>query len=159
MITSTVNGNLISLALTGRYYGIAHGANCQNTMKSGIAPKLCDVWPQMRKADLATKKGDHDKLGTYSTAYCKELNLRLFNLYTQFHWTGRKQGKRDLDYKALAHCFHLLEVQHTIGVHRSGKPVGIPMIGSGLAGGDWEAIEEIINLAAPTLAIEVVFLQ
>lgn len=157
MIISTINGNLINLAMEGRYAAIAHGANCQNVMKSGIAPKICQVWPGVREADLATVKGARTKLGTFSHTFSLKEKMFIFNLYTQFHWTGRKQGKRDLDYKAVADCFQGLEEQFA---HMTwNKPMGIPMIGAGLAGGDWEAIREIINLSTPTLAIEVVFLQ
>lgn len=159
MIESTVNGNLVLRALAGYYFAIAHGANCQNTMKSGIAPVICQSFPSALEADQATKKGDRGKLGYYSEGYDDKLDLRIFNLYTQFDFTGRRKGKRDLDYEAVGTGFHWLD-QHFAGEARArGKMLGIPMIGCGLAGGDWDAVKEIINLTTPNLPIEVVFLQ
>lgn len=156
-IISTVNGNLITRALEGRYVGIAHGANCQNTMKSGIAPAICKVWPGAREADQSTIKGSEKKLGRYSFYFSERHDLFVANLYTQFHWNGRKRGVRDLDYEALYKCFCLLEENYQ-GVN-SNRPLGIPMIGAGLAGGDWDAIRLLINLATPRLPIEVVMLH
>lgn len=155
MIVSTVNGDLIKAALEGRYFGIAHGANCQNTMKSGIAPQICKEWPDAGRVDQGSIKGDRSKLGGFTQVYDITNKLYIFNLYTQYTWTGRKQGKRDLDYRALAGCFSRLNRHY----YYEEKPLGIPMIGAGLAGGDWEAIQTIINLATPDLDIEVVFLQ
>lgn len=159
MIIGKYQGCLIDMAKSGQFFGIAHGANCQNVMKSGIAPRLCESWPQLRAADLETVKGSRLKLGTYSMAYSNENKLHLFNLYTQFTWTGRKQGKRDLDYKALSECFYWLNEHYAWESAQQDKPLGIPMIGAGLAGGDWDAIEQIINLNTPKLNIEVMFLQ
>lgn len=159
MIIRTIKGDLIALAKEGRYYGIAHGANCQNTMRAGIAPKICNAWPEAREADLTTVKGDIQKLGTYSDYFCEESDLWVFNLYTQWHWSRSTSGNCNLNYKALSDCFHWLDLEHKWNQSLSGKPVGIPMIGSGLAGGHWEAIREIINLNTPDLEIEVVVFE
>ena len=45
----------------------------------------------------------------------------------------------DLDYDALKSA--LIEMKNKF----SGKRIGMPMIGSGLAGGDWNVIEKIIQ--------------
>ena len=61
------------------------------------------------------------------------------NLYGQFDYTGRRSGKMDLDYNALRSALKAMREKFT------GKTFGMPMIGAGLAGGDWNVIERIIE--------------
>jgi hypothetical protein len=57
---------------------------------------------------------------------------------------------KPIDYNALALCFtkinHLFKDYH----------LGIPKIGAGLAGGDWELILKIINKSTPDVDITLV---
>lgn len=151
-IVSTEKGCLISRAKSGLYIAIAHGANCQNTMGSGIAPQIVKAFPSAGVADQATIRGYRHKLGNTSVGYDEDHDLLIYNLYTQFHWNGRQRGEIDLDYDALGSAFRILNCD--LG-HREGL-IGIPMIGAGLAGGDWEKIKYLINVNTPDLNIEVV---
>ena len=132
-----VKGDLLALAAAGQFDVIVHGCNCQNTMGAGIAKLIKQRFPAAYEADLATEKGSRDKLGTISSATvdCGENSLTIVNAYTQFNWRGR--GVK-ADYDAIRRAFREIKSQF------SGRRIGYPLIGAGLAGGDWSVISQII---------------
>ncbi|TQF70059.1 macro domain-containing protein [Pseudoalteromonas luteoviolacea] len=133
-----VNGDLIKLTQEGEFDVIIHGCNCFCTMGAGIAKTIRSEFPEAYKADLATAKGDRQKLGTYSQATI-ERNGKIFtiiNAYSQFNWRGR--GIKT-DYDAIQSIFARIKEEF------SGARIGYPLIGAGLAGGDWSVISEIIE--------------
>jgi len=134
----TVRGDLIKLALRGEFDVIVHGCNCMCTMGAGIAKAIKTTFPEAYEADRATDKGDRGKLGTISVAEVERGGRRItvVNGYTQFHWRGKKPL---VDYGAVRGV--MIEVAKRF----SGQRIGIPMIGAGLAGGDWETIRGIIE--------------
>ena len=132
-----VDGNIIGLAKSGWFDVIAHGANCFCTMSSGLAPQIKENFPEAFAVDCETKKGDRAKLGTLSHTH--NTKPVVCNLYTQFGFWGRKKGIMDLDYDALRSSVRQMKEKF------SGKKFGLPMIGSKLAGGDWNIIEKIIE--------------
>jgi O-acetyl-ADP-ribose deacetylase (regulator of RNase III) len=131
-----IDGDLIKMAKNGDFDVIAHCANCFNTMGAGIAPQIKNAFPEAYKVDCETIKGDENKMGTIS--YTKGTTPMVVNLYGQYGY-ARKLGEMDLDYDALRSA--LQEMKPLV----SGKLIGLPMIGSGLAGGSWEIIEKIIE--------------
>lgn len=119
---------------------IAHGCNCFCTMGSGIARAIRATHPEAYEADLATAKGDRNKLGSCSAAqvdYCGQPRF-ILNLYTQYNF-GTHQVQ--VDYAALENCMRILR---DFGKPRVLKK-GIPLIGCGLAGGDWKIVSAIIE--------------
>lgn len=140
-------GDLLRAAHAGEVQVIAHGCNCFNTMGSGIAPQIAKAYPSAYDADQATRKGSAYKLGCYS--YGTENGLHIFNLYTQFGYWGRNEGKRDLNYPALE--LALFKMAHALknALYPNGSHehivVGLPKIGAGLAGGDWNIISGLIK--------------
>ncbi|NVJ60758.1 MAG: macro domain-containing protein [Gammaproteobacteria bacterium] len=131
-----IDGDLIQLAEQGLFDVIVHGCNCFCTMQSGIARQIKDNYPQAYQADLKTTKGDSAKLGTYSFSEAEIGNFVIVNAYTQFRY-GRL--KRYADYDAIQRVFSAIKRDF------SGKRIGYPLIGAGLAGGDWTIISEIID--------------
>ncbi len=131
----TITGDLIALAKDGAFDVIAHGCNCMCTMGAGIAVPVRKAWPKAYSADCATEKGDKGKLGTCSYAVVEGGALTVVNAYTQFDYRGR--GVK-VDYDAIASTMAWIKANH------SGKRIGLPKIGAGLAGGDWARIEAII---------------
>jgi O-acetyl-ADP-ribose deacetylase (regulator of RNase III) len=128
-----LEGNLITLAKEGKFDVIIHGCNCFHTMGAGIAKYIKQEWPEVYTSDLETKKGDINKLGSIS--FVKVDNLFIVNAYTQFnHW-----GKNPVDYEAIRNSFKKVKIEF------KGKKIGYPLIGCGLAGGDWNIVEKIIN--------------
>lgn len=131
-------GDLVAKAKAGEFDVIVHGCNCFCTMGAGIAKTIKQVFPAAYEADLTTTAGDASKLGTYSQAVaegnCKPLII--VNAYTQYNWRG---PGRLVDYDAIRQVFRRLKQEH------SGKRIGYPAIGAGLAKGDWTVIAAIIE--------------
>ena len=130
-----ITGDLVKMAKADKFDVIFHGCNCYRTMGAGIAKQIKIAFPDAYKADLATNVGDRTKLGTITFAKCGTVNV--VNAYTQ-HRYGRNQ--KFVDYDAVRKCCQAI-------ARKCGKDVriGYPRIGCGLAGGDWNVIEEIIN--------------
>lgn len=125
-------GNLLNKALAGEFDVIVHGANCFCVMGAGIAAQIAFVFPEAYEADKATVSGDWSKLGTTSEVIVRDLVV--VNGYTQY------TPGRSVDYDAISRVFREVAKRHT------GKRIGIPKIGAGIAGGDWEVIERIIDI-------------
>ena len=133
-----VKGDLIALALGGHFDVIVHGCNCFCAMGGGIARTIKDTFPEAFGADAATEEGSRDKLGTYTKATIirGEARFVVVNAYTQYHFGG---GGCLADYDAIQSVFKKIRQGFP------GKRIGYPLIGAGLAGGDWEIISEIID--------------
>lgn len=155
MKLSYVVGDLITAAKDGKIDVIAHQCNCFCKMKRGIAPLIAKMMPEVRAVDNATKEGDYLKLGSCSRAdgYVGSDNkpLTVFNLYGQYHWKDYKEPYGgNTNYLALDHALKemiqvLTDSSFSINNNISGRYyIGMPLIGAGLAGGDWQVIENII---------------
>lgn len=146
-------GDLLEFFESGKVDFIAHGCNCFHTMGSGIARQIKEKYPQAFEADKDTDYGDYNKLGSYSryggayyfvSTYLNEcsnkkrfkLANQILNCYTQFNYGN---DRCYLDYEALTLCLRKInyEFKH--------KTIGLPQIGCGLAGGDWNKVREIIK--------------
>lgn len=159
-IISTVTGDLIELATTShRYKAIAHGCNCFTTMGGGIARTIREKFPMAYTEDYNFMRymSKEAKLGKYSSHYSSRYDLTILNLYTQFKFAGM-QGFTGVDYGAVEKCFTSLNRYFKLLVSNKPKQfdLGIPKIGAGLAGGDWDVIEEIISKTTPNISIELV---
>lgn len=121
---------------------LVHGCNCFCTMGSGVAKFVKQYYPEAYSIDRLTEYGNKNKLGTYSIAgYIKhhfypERKITIINAYTQYSTFGRE----DLfEYDAFR------TVLRKIKDAFSEYTICMPKIGAGLAGGDWNRIEQIIN--------------
>lgn len=145
MITREITGDLLKLALQGEFDTIIHGCNCFCSMGGGIAATIRSVFPEACQADLDTEYAAAAKLGTYSSAVSR--GITIINAYTQYDCFG----PRPVDYNAVEKVF--IRLNHDLSPD---SHIGIPLIGAGLAGGDWGTIEQIINTATPKLALTLV---
>lgn len=128
-----VKGNLLDMM--DSFDAVLHGCNAFCTMGAGVAFALASKYPQIAKADMEqTISGDRKKMGTYSKAMVGD--TAVLNCYTQYY-TGR--NLKPFDYNAFKRVLKL--VKQDFG----GKRIGMPMIGAGLAGGDWNKISQIIE--------------
>lgn len=146
-----ITGNLITLTLEGKFDVIAHGCNSFCTMGSGLAP-------QMAKAFGADKfplegpqyRGDINKLGqidykgfklvdgeAYPSFIQDDSDFYVVNAYSQYNYGSYRKGgsSKPIDYEALALCLRKMNKVF------AGKHIGLPLIGAGLAGGDWDTIK------------------
>jgi O-acetyl-ADP-ribose deacetylase (regulator of RNase III) len=135
---NVITGDLLKLAIAGRFDVIVHGCNCQCAMGKGIALSIKTQFPEAYEADQRTAKGDRTKLGTISSADIvrASAHFSIVNAYTQFHWKGRGVL---VDYDAIRAAFGLVKIKYT------GRRIGYPKIGAGLAKGDWSLIASIID--------------
>ena len=137
----TKNGDLLKLFADGEFDVIVHGCNCHCTMGSGIARSIREQYPIAYETDCLTKKSDPEKLGTISVAQIESdtnplPSQYIVNAYTQFNYLPRV---KQCDYDALRKCFKRVKEIF------SGKRIGYPLIGCGLAGGDWDVVSSIID--------------
>ena len=126
---------------------IGHGCNCFLSMGAGVAKEVKERFNEAHLADLGTKYGDRNKLGKYTCAEYDGFNI--LNLYTQYKYTRHEV---DVDYDAIDEVFLRLNEEF------QGQTLGIPVIGAGLAGGNWSEIEKIIEEATPDLEVFVYIL-
>lgn len=150
---SEIEGDLIVFAKQGMFDVITHGCNVFCTMGAGIAPQMAAAFGADKfKMEHYLRKGDINKLGQidYQIVWIdkdKVVNwsgvgkeLIVVNSYTQFHYgKNHKDGfEKPIDYEALTLCMRKINYLF------KGKHIGLPQIGSGLAGGDWKRIKQII---------------
>lgn len=152
-----VNGNLITLAKQGTFDTIIQGCNCFCTMNKGFA-QLMKINFSADKLPLehSSLSGDINKLGqidyeniqiTPSLSNIENTTLTIVNAYTQYYWG---EDRRHFDYDAFTLC--LKKINYIF----RGKNIGLPKIGTGLAGGNWDVIKEIIQLELKDCNVTVV---
>lgn len=138
MRMKTIQGDLIQLALSGEFDVIIHGCNCHCSMGAGIARAIKTTFPEAYDADARTVAGDRTKLGTisYVTVMRNGHAITVVNGYTQFNFKGSG---------VLADYDAIRSVMAAVALLFSGKRIGYPKIGAGLAHGDWNSIASIID--------------
>lgn len=129
---------------------VVHGCNCATTMGAGIARGLADAYPVIPEVDRKFANGKDPKLmlGHYSLAHVNDCHI--VNAYTQL---VPSTGERAVNYAAVANVFTRLNRELPTILSPT---VVIPLIGAGLAMGEWHIIEQIINDATPDIDIVVV---
>ena len=169
-----VEGNLIYLSREGLFDVVTHGCNCLNQMGAGIAPQMAlEFGCHMFEMEGKQYRGDINKLGTIDyqglwyedndhwTKYPDENGkfatheLFVVNSYTQYNYgKNHTDGvSKPLDYEALTMCMR--KINHTF----KGKRIGLPQIGAGLAGGDWNRIKKIIQTELKDCDVTVVIFK
>jgi O-acetyl-ADP-ribose deacetylase (regulator of RNase III) len=163
-----IEGDLIALAKHGKFDVITHGCNCLSNMGAGIAPQMAkafdvDKFQMEAEGPSILKLGNIDyetfvlgENAVWSLAGFKnnqnEPTLSVVNSYTQFKYgKNHTDGvSKPLDYEALTLCMR--KINHTF----KGKHIGLPKIGAGLAGGDWNRIKKIIQTELKDMKVSVV---
>lgn len=130
-----IEGDLIELAKAGQFDAIIQGCNCLCQMGKGIALTIKNTWPEAYEADLRTIKGDRNKLGTYSFAWTG--SFYIINAYTQYAYND-PTGQPLADLNAIRMAMRAIKQDF------SGLKLAYPLIGAGLAKGDWLDIYPII---------------
>lgn len=159
-----IKGDLIKLTLEGQFDVIGHGCNCFCTQKNGIAKQMTIFGtdnPILFPLEDNVFKGDRKKLGLIDHAIIdlpifSSPTLMVVNMYTQYyHKRNNPAGTTavNFDYKAFAQCLDKLK---NLALLTARERVGLPMIGSGLAGGDWDKIKVIIENTLEGLDVTIV---
>lgn len=123
---------------------IAHGANSMGVMGSGVAKAIRDKYPECYQVyrDVYEESG----LDLSEVVYCTTLSpqmkpLIIANCITQKDF-GRDPNTVYCSYEAIEES--LDDVLYLASTLRF-ESIGIPMIGAGLAHGDWNIISQIIE--------------
>lgn len=146
----TVKGDLIKRAENGEFDVIVHGCNCFHTMGAGIAGQLARKYPEVLQTDIdESEYGDANKLGSYTAVQIErgDVLFTVVNAYTQFQCGG---DQRYASYDAIDRAFRKLAFElnsNSVDGYFTKLKIGYPMIGAGLAGGDWDVIKVIIEKA------------
>lgn len=133
---------------------IAQGNNCFCVQGAGIAPQFVKRFKTNEyPMEALWTEGDYNKMGQIEALYHSRdgkyglrdvrgarCGLAVVNCYTQYHYFVRGLTSPILiDYDALRLCMRKIAHQF------KGERIGLPAIGAGLAGGDWEVIKKIFQ--------------
>lgn len=116
---------------------IAHGCNAQGAMGSGFAGELKKRYPDAVNTYKTFYSVFGLKLGDVINHFERKNKVAIFHCITQE--TYGKTGFH-VSYDAIRECMMKIDLRVQHDVH-----VAMPQIGSGLAGGDWNIIEKIIE--------------
>lgn len=144
------NQDLVPILKEKDFEVFAHGCNCFCTMGAGIAKQVKRIFPEVYEADCKTEKGLSLKLGTIDPVWVGEHNV-VINAYTQYTFWE----KVCVDYAAINDC--MAEINNFMDDNNF-KSLTIPKIGAGLAGGDWDKIEDIILIRLAGKKVNVYYL-
>jgi O-acetyl-ADP-ribose deacetylase (regulator of RNase III) len=141
-----ISASLTELALKGDYDVVLHGCNCMCDMSKGIAKSIALAFPEACKADKESGAGNVYKLGEYSYYYDKALRVKIVNLYTQY-----SAGLMKFEYAAFG-----LALRNLVETLDGDEKIIMPMIGAGMAGGEWKVIGQIIKQELDTFDVTIV---
>ena len=110
---------------------IAHCVNAQHAMNSGVARAIRNAYPKAYDDYMSSTL----RLGKVILSKNEPHNI-LHIVGQQYY--GREAGRVYVDYPALRRGIA------TINKHIN-EPVAFPMIGCGLAGGNWDTVSEILE--------------
>lgn len=133
-----VKGNLIELALGDNFEVIAHGCNCFCIQRKGLALNMANTFGTNKFPMEKIGCGDINKLGQidYRGVPNGDDYLTVINCYTQYNLASSNNPIVG-DYLAIAMCMRKINKVF------KGRRIGLPKIGCGLAGLQWELIKKI----------------
>ncbi|MCP4260515.1 MAG: hypothetical protein GY774_23765 [Planctomycetes bacterium] len=129
MTISLVQANIVDMIHAGMLDVAIHSCNCYHRMGSGAAKAISEAFPAVLEADMKTKRGDKNKVGTYSHAVIhlpSEQPVVIINAYTQHHYGVYHYREGSFDYAALDSVFSV--IQRRLGA--KGLRMAMPFIGA-----------------------------
>lgn len=140
-----IKGDLIEMFNWGDLDVIAHGCNCYATFGAGIALTIGKTFPEAKDADLYQDLPEGEpRLGKFTSAdiILESFDVgMIYNLYTQLN-PGR-DFRMSAFKKAIKAMREDLENQYNEDPHDI--KIGFPLIGCGIAGGDWKKVRKVIQ--------------
>lgn len=116
---------------------LAHGVNCVGGFGSGVAGQIAQKYPNVKFNYLRKYESEGWQLGDVQFLYA--YGFYIANCATQQEYYPR--NKVHVDYNAVKVCMEKVKEFAKNG----NFTIAIPKIGAGLAGGDWNTIEKILN--------------
>lgn len=141
-------GNIVNYK---NIHAIIHQANCFHCMNAGVANALTEKYPEIAIADKQTKRGDKEKLGSYSSCLVKQFQnandeIIIFNLYSQYLPGSYEDDIKSPDSRenrfrylelGLRSIAEMISIYNMDSTSNNALRIGVPwMIGCGIAGGD-----------------------
>ena len=127
---------------------IIHGVNCRGVMNAGLAKTIREKWPvvycrymEMIKRFNKDDVPDDERLSSFQIVEISDPRNRPTHVINFFSQTTYGHNGRFVSYDALDEGLAALAVELR---KRKVKSISIPKIGSGLGGGNWKVIEQII---------------
>lgn len=117
---------------------IIHGCNAQGVMGAGIAKLIKSYWPEVYQEYMRVHETTGLKLGTIIPVSVSP-DLMIVNCITQ---DNCGTDRRHVSYDAVTQCAERLN--EFVDAMRYKPIIHTPLIGAGLAGGDWGIIEMIL---------------
>jgi O-acetyl-ADP-ribose deacetylase (regulator of RNase III) len=146
MPTSFVKGDLFNTPGIRAY---AQGCNCAGAMDAGVAVAFKKRWPRMFEDYAARCKDGRFHLG--DVAVWSEDEVTVYSVAIQEHW------KKKAQLSALARG---LRKAVSLAEHAGVERIGVPRIGAGLGGLDWNRVKSVLEqVGAETKVTLVVFEQ
>jgi O-acetyl-ADP-ribose deacetylase (regulator of RNase III) len=137
----------------GKYSVICHCCNAIGAWGKGFVVPLGKKYPRAKERYFEFIKASNkdNRLGSVSFAKVAD-NVIVANIIGQYD-IYPKNGKIPLDYEALEKGFKF--IIEMFEMHRMPLTIHMPKIGCGLAGGDWNRVENIIKNTFISSNIEV----
>lgn len=127
---------------------IAHGVNCSGGFGSGFAKAVSERYPSVREGYLHRHNTRGWKLGEVQLLGVGDSSGREFaNCATQQRY-GKPTDGPFVSYPAVREV-----IKNLVRSYPSG--FAMPKIGAGLAGGNWDIIEQIINEESGSVEVRV----
>ncbi|AUS02947.1 macro domain protein [Vibrio phage 2.275.O._10N.286.54.E11] len=123
----------------GKFKIIMHGTNCQGKYKSGFAGQMRRVHPEAYSSYIRQHQMNGLALGECTTS--GDERLTIVNANTQ-EFYGRDPNVVYVSYNAIRSCCKEIS---SIAKEFPDAEIHFPLIGCGLANGDWEVVSDIIN--------------
>lgn len=117
---------------------IVHGCNCIGAMGAGVALAIRKKWPVVYNNYVSLHKQEGLQLGEIQPIHVSQ-DVVVINAMTQQNVGTHRQ---QVDYSALRECFNKV---HRYAIDNGISVVNFPLIGCGLAGGDWGTVSAIID--------------
>ena len=124
---------------------IVHCVNAQGRMASGVAKAIRAKYPQVYEDYMQ----DDLLLGNVIVSY-EWHDIKVFSVVGQKYYGY--DGKRYVSYEALKEGF--AKIRGLCLWHNIPK-IAMPLIGAGLAGGDWDTIEDIIKTVFTDVDVDI----
>lgn len=136
---SEKRGNMLEQVTEGH---IIHGCNALGVMGGGIALQIRNKWPEVYDIYMKHHKEKGLHLGAIIPCQVSE-KLIVWNCITQ-ETCGRNPDIRYVSYDAIDVCTTSFD-EVAILVEDVPRVINFPLIGAGLANGNWGIIENIID--------------
>lgn len=118
---------------------IVHGCNAQGVMRSGVAKLIREKYPEAYERYRRVHESRGLNVGDVIFEWINE-DLIIANAITQQNFGGDPQVVY-VDYEGLRRCFEKVAEMASA----TGLPVHFPLIGCGLANGEWSVVSKIVD--------------